>query len=261
MNIKRTIIIFLLLLITVLTPTQQIYAYDQTTFGWGYRKNKEHNPPDAGKYGPMLDKYNSFYVDKSGEKVVYFTFDMGYEAGHTEKILDILKKHQVPATFFLAGHYFNSAPELVKRMVKEGHIIGNHSNNHHDFTTLSEEKIKEELEAIEEKLYEVTGKRHMQYVRPPRGDFSERTLAITERLGYTTVFWSAAFVDWGTEKGSAEAFRSIIEHIHPGAIILLHSTESNAGALEPLINELRKRGYEFKSLDYLLWKENVPLPF
>lgn len=237
-------------------------AYNHTTtFGWGYKKNKEHNPPDAGKYGPMLDKYNSFYVDKSGEKVVYFTFDMGYEDGNTEKILNVLKKHQVPATFFLAGHYFSSAPKLVKRMVKEGHIIGNHSNNHKDFTSLTEAKIKEELEAIEEKLEEVAGIKHTQYVRPPRGDFSERTLEITEKLGYTTVFWSSAFVDWGTEKGSDYAFRSIIEHIHPGAIILLHSTESNAAALEPLIDELRKRGYEFKSLDYLLWKETVPFHF
>ncbi len=249
------------LLVSLLIPVSTASAFDQTTFGWGYKKNKEQNPPDAGEYGPILDKYNSFYVDKSGEKVVYFTFDMGYESGYTEQILDILKKQQVPATFFLAGHYFNSAPELVERMVEEGHNIGNHSFNHKDFTTLSEEKIKEELETIEDKLYEVTGIKHTQYVRPPRGDFSERTLEITEKLGYTTVFWSSAFVDWGTEKGTDTAFRSIIEHIHPGAIILLHSTQSNADALEPLIDELRKRGYAFKSLDYLLWKETLPFTF
>jgi peptidoglycan-N-acetylmuramic acid deacetylase len=245
----------------LLTLPHTALAYDQTTFGWGYKKNKEHNPPDAGKYGAMLDKYNSFYVDKSGEKVVYFTFDLGYEAGFTPQILDVLKKNKVPATFFLAGHYFNSAPELVNRMVDEGHIIGNHSDNHYDFTTLSEAKIKEELESIENKLYEVTGIKHTQFVRPPRGDFSERTLAITEKLGYTSVFWSSAFVDWGTEKGSNVAFQSIIDHIHPGAIVLLHATKSNAEALEPLIDELRKRGYEFRSLNYLLWKENVPSSF
>ncbi|MBB6455389.1 peptidoglycan-N-acetylmuramic acid deacetylase [Salirhabdus euzebyi] len=259
---KRVYFILTIIIFVIASPLSTTHAFDTTTFGWGYKKNKEHNPPDAGKYGPMLDKYNSFYVDKSGDKVVYLTFDLGYEAGHTGQILDVLKKKKVPAAFFLAGHYITSATDLVKRMRDEGHIIGNHSYNHHDFTTLSEEKIKEELDKINDELYDAIGQKYTQYVRPPRGDFSERTLAITEKLGYTTVFWSSAFVDWGSEKGWQTAYQSIMDHIHPGAIILLHATsKDNAEALSHLIDELRKRGYGFKSLDDLLWKETVKLPF
>ncbi|SET72839.1 peptidoglycan-N-acetylmuramic acid deacetylase [Salinibacillus kushneri] len=264
MRALRVMAISVMMLCLTVAPWQnaQIKAYDQTTFGWGYKKNTEHNPPDAGKYGNILDKYDSYYVDKSGEKVVYLTFDLGYEAGHTELILDILKQQKIPAAFFLAGHYITSATDLVKRMHEEGHVIGNHSYNHHDFTTLSEEKIKEELNKIDEELDKTIGVRHTQFVRPPRGDFSERTLAITEKLGYTSVFWSAALVDWGSQNGQQSAYKDIVEHIHPGAIILLHATsKDNALALEHLIDELRKRGYQFKSLEYLLWKEHVPFQY
>ncbi|QHS24607.1 delta-lactam-biosynthetic de-N-acetylase [Virgibacillus sp. MSP4-1] len=250
------------MLCVMISPWSEAFAYDQTAFGWGYKKNTEHNPPDAGKYGKMLDEYNSYYVDKSGEKVVYLTFDLGYEAGYTDMILDILKKENVPAAFFLAGHYITSATDLVKRMHEEGHVIGNHSYNHRDFTTLSEEKIKEELDKINKELNDAIGIRHTQFVRPPRGDFSERTLAITEELGYTSIFWSSALVDWGSQKGWNTAYKNIIDHIHPGAIVLLHATsKENALALEHLIPELRKRGYKFKSLEYLLWKEEVDLPY
>ncbi|MRG87458.1 delta-lactam-biosynthetic de-N-acetylase [Salinibacillus xinjiangensis] len=262
MSKRKLVLLWLIVIFLIASPVSNVYGYDQTTFGWGYKKNTEHNPPDAGKYGKMLDQYNSFYVDKSGEKVVYFTFDLGYEAGHTDEILDILKDKNVPAAFFLAGHYIKSATDLVKRMRDEGHIIGNHSYNHHEFTTISDEKIKEELDKINEELEKHVGIKSTQFVRPPRGDFSERTLAVTEKLGYTSVFWSTAFVDWGEQKGWQSAYKNIIDHIHPGAIILLHATsKDNALALEHLIDELRKRGYKFKSLEYLLWKETLPFHF
>ncbi|MCP8617918.1 delta-lactam-biosynthetic de-N-acetylase [Salirhabdus salicampi] len=263
---KLKVISFLIsVLFYSVSPSTNIHALalDHTTFGWGYKKNTEHNPPDAGKYAPLLEEYGGFYVDKSGEKVVYLTFDMGYEAGYTSDILDILKEHKVPAAFFLAGHYIDSQPKLLKRMKNEGHIIGNHSWTHRDFTTLSEGKIKEDLERIEKGVEKVLGDGDLKYVRPPRGDFSERTLAITSKLGYVNIFWSSALVDWGgRNSGWQAAFRNVMDHIHPGAIILLHATsKANAEALEHLIQELRKDGYEFKSLDYLLWKETVEPPF
>ncbi|MCP3029054.1 delta-lactam-biosynthetic de-N-acetylase [Halobacillus sp. A5] len=225
--------------------------------GWGFEKDKQGNAPDVGRYGPMIEEHDGFFVDNSGDKVVYFTFDNGYEQGYTDDVLNVLREQEVPASFFVTGHYINSAPDLVKRMVKEGHIVGNHSWSHPDFTTVSKQKIKQELEQVESAVAEMTEQNTMTFLRPPRGTFNPKTLEWTRELGYIHAFWSVAFVDWETDrqKGWEYAFNNVMEQIHPGAVILLHTvSEDNAEALEHLIIELRKRGYEFGSLNDLLVK-------
>lgn len=259
-RIISTFVCFLLLTVT-LTP---IHAESNKSYGWGYKKSQNNQPPETGFYGSLLEENGGYYLDHSGEKVVYLTFDNGYEEGYTGKILDVLKDKQVPATFFVTGHYVKSAPDLVKRMVKEGHIVGNHSWSHPDFTKVSEDKLKQELDKVHKAVADLTGVKTMSFLRPPRGVFSARTLALTNKLGYTNVFWSLAFVDWNTnaQKGWEYAYRSVIKQIHPGAVILLHTVSSdNAEALDHLIDELRKRGYTFKSLNDLVWKNVLPKGF
>lgn len=231
--------------------------------GWGYKKSSDGNVPDVGRYGPMIEKYDGFYVDPSGDPVVYLTFDNGYEQGYTGHVLDVLKEKDVPATFFVTGHYIESAPELVKRMAKEGHLIGNHSWNHPDFTQISKEKMKDELDKVNEAVQELTNQTTMSFVRPPRGTFNEQTLKWAKEFGYTHAFWSVAFKDWETDnqKGWEYAYNSVIEQIHPGAVVLLHTvSKDNAEALSQMIDELRKRGYQFKSLNHLMIKKYIPEP-
>lgn len=230
-------------------------------YGWGFKKSTNHEIPEIGKYKQMLEKYGAYYVDDSGERIVYLTFDNGYEEGYTEKILDTLKKENVPATFFVTGHYVESKPELVKRMVKEGHIIGNHSYHHPDFSVVSKETMKKELASLEDAVAEITDQEQMKYLRPPRGMFNEETLKWANELGYTHIFWSLAFSDWNTDKqkGGTYAYDQVMNQIHPGAIILLHAVSSdNTEALPKIINDLKEKGYTFKSLDDLVLKNILP---
>jgi peptidoglycan-N-acetylmuramic acid deacetylase len=231
-------------------------AVSNKAIHWGFKRSENHEPPSAGKeLDQLLAKYDAFYLGNPNKKEIYLTFDNGYENGYTAKILDVLKEKKVPATFFVTGHYLNTAPDLVKRMVKEGHIVGNHSWHHPDLTQVSNERLQEELESVRKKTEELTGQKGMMYLRPPRGIFSERTLAIARELGYYHVFWSLAFVDWRTDnqKGWKYAYDNMIKQIHPGAIILLHTvSKDNADALAKVIDDLRKQGYTFKSLDDLM---------
>lgn len=233
-------------------------------YGWGYKKNNDHKIPEIGKYEAMLKKHNAYYVDYSGEKNVYLTFDNGYEQGYTDKILDILKFEDVPATFFVTGHYAESEPALIKRMVDEGHIVGNHSYHHPDFTIINQKAIKEELESLEKKVAEISDQKELKFLRPPRGMFNEQTLKWSNELGYIHVFWSLAFHDWNTkaQKGWSYAYDQVMSQIHPGAIILLHTvSEDNAEALAQMITALKEKGYQFKSLDDLVMKDQLPQGF
>ncbi|WP_407676519.1 delta-lactam-biosynthetic de-N-acetylase [Perspicuibacillus lycopersici] len=254
---------FILLTITCLCffGTSNVLAVSNTPINWGFKKAKDEVPPEAGaEYDNLLKKYDAFYKADPNKKVVYFTFDNGYENGYTGKILDVLKKEQVPATFFVTGHYLESAPDLVKRMVKEGHIVGNHSWGHPDFTRISDEKLKEELAKVKQKTAELTGQKEMIFLRPPRGVFSERTLKVAKDAGYIHVFWSLAFVDWDVkrQKGWEYSYNEIMRQVHPGAVILLHTvSKDNADALEKAIQDLKKRGYQFASLNDLLLQREI----
>ncbi|WP_042225015.1 delta-lactam-biosynthetic de-N-acetylase [Oceanobacillus manasiensis] len=254
-------LIMLLMVAFLAFPLTQVSTIHAEGYGWGYKKNSDHKLPYIGKYESMLEQYGAYYADKTGQKNIYLTFDNGYEEGYTDDILDVLKKKKVPATFFVTGHYVKSEPELVKRMVDEGHIIGNHSYHHPDFSVISKGTIKKELEELEQAVAEVSDQDKLKYLRPPRGIFNEQTLKWSYDLGYIHVFWSLAFIDWETskQKGWEYAFNQIMNQIHPGAIVLLHTVSSdNAEALEQLITELHKEGYAFRSLDELVLKDKLP---
>lgn len=227
--------------------------YGNAPIHWGFKKGKNEEQADAGKpLDDLLNRLGAYYKGDPTKKDIYLTFDNGYENGYTGKILDILKKEKVPAAFFITGHYIESAPDLVKRMAAEGHIIGNHSWHHPDMTTVSNERIAKELELVREGTEKLTGVKNMTYLRPPRGIFSERTIQAANQHGYVHMFWSLAFKDWNTDqqKGWQYAYDNILKQIHPGAILLLHTvSKDNADALEKVIQDLKSRGYTFKSLD------------
>ena len=185
------------------------------------------------------------------DKNIYLTFDLGYEAGYTAYILDVLKEKNVQGTFFITAHYLNSAGDLVKRMIDEGHIVGNHTVNHKSMPDLSDEEIKTELMDLNQTLYEKYGY-EMKYMRPPRGEFSERTLSITESLGFKAVMWSFAYVDWNEDNqpSKEDAMNKIVTNFHNGEVMLLHATsKTNSEIMGQIIDEARNEGYEFKSLD------------
>ncbi|MBY7142735.1 delta-lactam-biosynthetic de-N-acetylase [Virgibacillus sp. NKC19-3] len=258
---KYTLMTIVIVFLTFFIGGLQLEAKASNGYGWGFKKNTDHKVPDIGSYQDILKKYGSYYADDSGEKNIYLTFDNGYEEGYTDDVLDVLHKEDVPATFFVTGHYVEDQPDLIERMVDEGHTIGNHSYHHPDFTTISKESIKEELESLKKAVAEVSDQKDLKYLRPPKGTFNEETLEWANELGYIHVFWSLAFVDWetGNQKGWEYAFNEIMDQIHPGAIILLHAVSAdNAAALEHLIQELREQGYSFKSLDDMVIKDKIP---
>lgn len=223
---------------------------------WGLSFQRAGEPPVANATAEELAQYNAYYRKDTDEKILYLTFDAGYENGYTEKILDVLKKQEVTATFFLVGNYIEAEPEIVKRMVKEGHIVGNHTYSHPDMSMISsEETFRKELESLEKLYEETTGEKMMKIYRPPQGRYSEQNLMMANEMGYTTVFWSLAYVDWYEDQqpSKEEAFKKLIPRVHPGAIILLHSTsETNANVLDELITKWKEQGYEFDSLDEMV---------
>lgn len=235
-----------------------VFPLEVGAYGWGFVKGNGGQAPEIGKYKTIIENHQAFYVDETDEKVVYLTFDNGYEAGYTSQILDVLEKEKVPATFFVTGHYAKEEADLMRRMVKDGHMIGNHSDSHPDFTTMSKVDIATELNKLEEIVRKETGQKQMTYVRPPRGTFDESTLETIDELGYVHVFWSLAFKDWeqDAQKGWKYAYDQIMEQMHPGAVLLLHSvSEDNAVALEKVIRKLKKDGYRFGHLDEIVQKK------
>ncbi|SOC00105.1 peptidoglycan-N-acetylmuramic acid deacetylase [Ureibacillus xyleni] len=226
------------------------------SYHWGFSKSKDGMPADAGaKFETILKENGAFYRGNPNKKTIYLTFDNGFENGYTESILDTLKKEKVPATFFLTGHYLTSATDLVKRMIKEGHIIGNHSYGHPDMSKLSDEELVKEWKKFDDKLKELTGIERTYYVRPPKGIFSERDIRVGNDHGYTHVFWDTAFVDWHADStvGWEYAYDELMTQLHPGAVILLHTVaKHNADALPKFIEDAKKEGYTFGSLDDLV---------
>lgn len=222
--------------------------------GWGLKRNDNHLQPEMpASINALLGKYGAYWIGSPSEKTLYLTFDEGYENGYTPQILDILKANDVKAAFFVTGHYLKSQPELIKRMVDEGHIVGNHSDSHPSLPDISDEKIKEELRLVEQAYEELTGRKGMKYLRPPMGEYSERTLALTRELGYHNIFWSMAFVDWVPMPGGPEeAYQSVMGNLHNGALILLHAvSKDNTEALDRILKDVKAQGYTFKTLDDL----------
>lgn len=225
-------------------------------YHFGFKKSVNGSLPSINEEGfkEIVEKHGAIFLGDTGRKELYLTFDNGYENGYTVPILDVLKEKKVPAAFFVTGHYVNDQPMLVKRMAEEGHVIGNHSWSHPDMTQIPDQQIRSELNRVRQKVSELTGRQGMAYLRPPRGIFSDRVLGVSKEEGYTSVFWSVAYKDWDVkaQKGADYAYGAVVKQLHPGAVLLLHSVSSdNAHALGRIIDEARRQGYEFKSLNEL----------
>lgn len=223
---------------------------------WGLSFQEEGKSPVANATADYLKQFDAYYAADTQDKILYLTFDAGYENGNTAAILDALKKHNAPATFFLVGNYLTTSPDLVRRMVAEGHTVGNHTFHHPDMSKISTmESFSRELQDLEALYQETTGQPMKKYYRPPQGKYSESNLKMAKELGYKTFFWSLAYVDWYEDKQPSheEAFKKLLGRIHPGAIVLLHSTsKTNGEILDELLTRWEEMGYSFHALDELL---------
>lgn len=226
------------------------------TQNWGLGFSEEGKPPTGMASVEELKELHTYFLGDTSEKRLYLTFDAGYENGNTPAILEALKKHNVKATFFVVGHYLETAPELVKQMAEEGHTVGNHTYHHYDMSKISEpEQFREEMETVEEKYEEITGQKMTKFYRPPQGKYSQENLKQAKELGYHTFFWSLAYVDWkqDAQPSHEEAFSKLMSRVHPGAVVLLHSTSStNAEILDELLTRWEKEGYSFGTLEEVI---------
>lgn len=234
---------------------QYVQAASSGSWGLGFGADGSETQPAGSLSREELAKYDAWYLGDDTEKVLYLTFDCGYENGNTEKILDALQKHNVKATFFVVGHFLESAPELVKRMSEEGHAVGNHTWHHYDMDTIAEEaKFREELESVADKYREITGRELNHFYRPPQGKYNLDNLAMAQKLGYKTIFWSLAYVDWNVDAqpSKEEAFSKLTGRVHPGAVVLLHNTsKTNGEILDELLTKWEEMGYHFGTLEDL----------
>ena len=261
---KRTVIIAMTVLLFALCVPAVIGAFgsneavetvaENTNWGLGFKEDGK--PPTGNASVADLAKHNAYYIGDTSKNIIYLTFDAGFENVNTEKILDSLKKHNVKATFFLVGNYIETSPELVERMVEEGHTIGNHTYSHPDMSKISdEESFKKELQSLESLYKETTGQELLKIYRPPQGKYCVSNLEMADKLGYKTIFWSLAYVDWYENKQPTkeEAFNKLLKRIHPGAIVLLHSTsKTNGDILDELLTKWEDMGYSFGEIKDLI---------
>lgn len=226
---------------------------------WGLGFGAEGTQPTGNVTAEELKQYDAYYVGDKEKKVIYLTFDCGYENGNTEPILDALKKHNAKATFFVVGHFLETAPDIAKRMVAEGHTVGNHTYHHPDMSSISDmTSFQKEVDDVATLFTEITGTEMAKYYRPPQGKYSTQNLKMAQELGYQTFFWSLAYVDWNVDNQPTkeEAFDKLLSRIHPGAIVLLHSTsKTNGEILDELLTKWEEMGYEFRPLSDLTTKE------
>jgi peptidoglycan-N-acetylmuramic acid deacetylase len=238
-----------------LYQNQAAAASSSAGTGWGLSFQEEGKRPVGNATIEELKEYNAYYAQDTEEKVIALTFDAGYENGNTPAILDALKKHGVSATFFVVGNFVKENPDLIKRMAEEGHTVGNHTMTHPDMSKISTlEDFQAELEGVEEMYREITGTEMSKFYRPPQGIYNTQNLAMAKELGYQTFFWSLAYVDWyqDDQPTDEEAYEKLLGRIHPGAIVLLHSTSStNARILDELLSRWEEMGYRFQTLEQL----------
>ncbi len=253
---KRDLLILLIAVVIALAVSVSVFASSALSTGsWGLSFRQEGAPPIGNAGKDQLRQYQAAYIGNVGEKVLYLTFDAGYENGCTAKILDTLKEKQVPAAFFLVGNYIRQSPDLVRRMVAEGHTVGNHTMHHYDMSRLSDKAaFSKELTDLEALYKETVGQELPKYYRPPQGIYSEENLKMAQELGYKTLFWSLAYVDWNNDAQPTRetAFAKLLPRTHNGAVVLLHSTsKTNAEILGELIDKWKAMGYRFGTLEEL----------
>lgn len=253
---KRDLLILLIAVVIALAVSVSVFASSALTTGsWGLSFRQEGAPPIGNAGKDQLRQYQAAYIGNTNEKVLYLTFDAGYENGCTAKILDTLKEKQVPAAFFLVGNYIRQSPDLVRRMVAEGHTVGNHTMHHYDMSRLSDKAaFSKELTDLEALYKETVGQELPKFYRPPQGIYSEENLKMAQELGYKTLFWSLAYVDWNNDSQPTKeaAFAKLLPRTHNGAVVLLHSTsKTNAEILGELIDKWKEAGYRFGTLEEL----------
>jgi len=226
-----------------------------TTGAWGLSFRQEGAAPIGPASAAQLSSFDAAYLGNTEEKVIYLTFDAGYENGCTAKILDILKKHNAPAAFFLVGNYIEKNADLVRRMVSEGHTVGNHTMHHYDMSKMSDPAaFRKELGDLEALYESVVGSAMPKFYRPPQGVYSRENLSAAKEMGYKTVFWSLAYVDWNNDSQPTkeQAFSKLLPRIHNGAVVLLHSTSTtNAAILDELLTKWEEMGYRFAPVEAL----------
>ena len=230
---------------------EEIRALDNKKVGWGAKHNGHEQPEIPKVTRDLFDRNNTIFMGNPDKQVIYLTFDAGYENGYTESILDTLEEHNVRAAFFITGHYLATNPQIVRRMLEEQHIVGNHTDKHTSLPDDTDEKIRKELGDLSAAFARETGG-EMEYFRPPMGEYSERTLALTAKMGYRTVLWSFAYVDYDEKQAQGEtyAYHKIVDNLHPGGIFLLHTeSKENNAVLGRVIRSAREMGFEFRSLD------------
>ncbi len=241
----------------VKTPPEG-WEFQLASEDWGLSYGESGAQPVGNASAEDLAWYDAYFIGDDSEKVLYLTFDCGYENGNTEPILDALKKHDAKGTFFVVGHFLETAPEMVQRMVDEGHAVGNHTYHHLDMPTISEmEKFQEEMDGVADKFEEITGTKLSPYYRPPQGKCNENNLKMAQELGYCTIFWSLAHVDWNqdSQPGYDESIQKLTSRVHPGAIVLLHNTsKTNGEILDELLTKWEEMGYSFQPLSELTGK-------
>ena len=253
---KRDLLILILAIAVAVTVAISVFSHSTLETGsWGLSFRQEGAAPIGNAGVDQLKRYDAAYIGDTTQKVLYLTFDAGYENGCTEKILDTLKKHQVTAAFFLVGNYIEKNADLVRRMVDEGHIVGNHTMRHYDMSKNSDKAaFTKELQDLEALYKETTGKELSKFYRPPQGIYSEENLKMAQELGYKTVFWSLAYVDWNNDSQPTkeQAFAKLLPRTHSGAVVLLHSTsQTNAEILDELLTKWEEEGYRFGTVEEL----------
>jgi len=253
----RTICLLLALALTLPVLTVNSSA-NECSKNWYFIK-KGNSTPEFPQDADFLSEHSCYFIDSSdkgqNEKMIYLTFDAGYENGNIEKILDILKEKQVPAAFFILSNIIEKNTELVKRMADDGHIVANHTKNHKDISTLSEEEVIANLAYLEKLYNEKTGYTMSRFFRYPEGKYSKDRVLLLEKLGYKTIFWSMAHADWDNNKqpSSNRALNKLMSFVHPGAVVLLHPTSrTNVEILSQFIDKLEEEGYTFGSLETLV---------
>jgi len=238
---KIVVIVFVMLISFFVFNYRKVEAY-----GFGFKRNNEHQIPDIGFYKKILDNNNGYYV--GDPQNVYLTFDVGYDNGYLEQYLDILKEENVKATFFVTGDFVKRFSSLLVRIYEDGHLICNHSYSHRPINKLSASELEADLLKLENAYFDVIGSKMTKIFRPPEGQFDEKSLNTLSKLGYKTVFWSIAHVDWKNSKDNS--YKNVVDNLHDGAIILLHTVnQDNYQNLSNIIKVIRENGYELSTVD------------
>jgi peptidoglycan-N-acetylmuramic acid deacetylase len=245
---------FFTLTLIVFTILFTVSFSAEASSGWGYRKNTNHTTPQIGKYEAIIQGTDSYYVGDTSKKTIYLTFDAGYDNGELALILDVLDQYHIPASFFMTGDFMTRFSQLTKRISDSGYLCCSHSMTHRNMTKLTKEEISDELSKLESTFTSTTGKQLSKFFRFPKGIFDRQSLETVQSLGYKSIFWSVAYCDWKTndQKSQEEAIRSVVDYVHPGAIILMHTvSETNRLVLPKVIDALIQEGYVFASLETL----------